>query len=306
MTPALGSGRPARLVWAAMSTANAVSDRLLTRIGGLLRQAESTDNEHEAEAFMAAAQRLATRSSIDLAVARTHTRDRERGATLIQRMIPIGEPGRKGLRTYVQLFVAIADANDVRCDVARTSTQVYAYGFAADIDVCEALYSSLLVQMVQASDRYIKSGAYRSATMEKVVVERRRGRRVRRVVRVPVAGVTARLNFQMAFAARIGARLAAAQAEVRRAATTRDLHATEPISEEQAAGTALALRGKELELADFYSRNSEARGTWRGPDTSTGYAPDARRAGDQAGRVARLGMAPELDAARGRLDGPGG
>ncbi|MGI5222353.1 DUF2786 domain-containing protein [Nocardia sp. CA-290969] len=286
-----------------MSTANAVSDRLLTRIGGLLRQAESTDNEHEAEAFMAAAQRLATRSSIDLAVARSHTRERERATTPIQRMIPIGESGRKGLRTYVQLFVAIADANDVRCDVARTSTQVYAYGFAADIDVCEALYSSLLVQMVQASDRYIKSGAYRSATMEKVVVERRRGRRVRRVVRVPVAGVTARLNFQMAFAARVGARLAEARAQVERAATTRDMHAAEPISEEQAAGTALALRGKEIELADFYSRNSEARGTWRGPQTSTGYAPDARQAGDRAGRVARLGFSPELDAARGRLEG---
>ncbi|MBF6350243.1 MULTISPECIES: DUF2786 domain-containing protein [Nocardia] len=288
-----------------MSTANAVSERLLTRIGGLLRQAEGTDNEHEAEAFMAAAQRLATRSSIDLAVARTHTRERERGATLIQRMIPIGEPGRKGLRTYVQLFVAIADANDVRCDVARTSTQVYAYGYAADIDVCEALYSSLLVQMVQASDRYIKSGVHRSATMEKVVVERRRGRRVRRVVQVPVAGVTARLNFQMAFAARIGVRLAAAKQEVERAATTRDAHAAEPVSAEQAAGTALALRGKELELADFYSRNSEARGTWRGPQTSTGYAPDARQAGDRAGRAARLGFAPELDAARGRIEGSG-
>ncbi|NKY60282.1 DUF2786 domain-containing protein [Nocardia flavorosea] len=289
-----------------MSVANAVSERLLTRIGGLLRQAESTDNEHEAEAFLAAAQRLATRSSIDLAVARAHTRDRERGAALVQRMIPIGEPGRKGLRTYVQLFVAIADANDVRCDVARTSTQVYAYGYAADIDVCEALYSSLLVQMVQASDRYIKSGAHRSATMEKVVVERRRGRRVRRVVRVPVAGVTARLNFQMAFAARVGARLAETRKEVERAATTRDTRAAEPISEEQAAGTALALRGKELELADFYSRNSEARGTWRGPQTSTGYAPDARQAGDRAGRVARLGFSPELDAARGRLEGSGG
>ncbi|MEU1983598.1 DUF2786 domain-containing protein [Nocardia sp. NPDC019395] len=289
-----------------MTTANAVSERLLTRIGGLLRQAESTDNEHEAEAFLSAAQRLATRSSIDLAVARAHTRNRERGATLIQRMIPIGEPGRKGLRTYVQLFVAIAEANDVRCDVARTSTQVYAYGFAADIDVCEALYSSLLVQMVQASDRYIKSGAHRSATMEKVVVERRRGRRVRRLVRVPVAGVTARLNFQMAFAARVGARLAEAKVEVERAATTRDEHGDVPVSEEQATGTALALRGKEIELADFYTRNSEARGTWRGPQTSTGYAPEARKAGDRAGRTARLGSSPELDGARGRLDGPGG
>ncbi|NUS90830.1 MAG: DUF2786 domain-containing protein, partial [Nocardia sp.] len=197
-----------------MSSSNAVSDRLLIKIGGLLRKAESTDNEHESEAFLAAAQRLATRSSIDLAVARAHTRDRERPPALIQRMVPIGEPGRKGLRTYVQLFVAIAAANDVRCDVARSSTQVYAYGFAADIAVCEALYSSLLVQMVRASDRYIKSGDHRSATMEKVVTERRAGRRVRRVVRVPVAGVTARLNFQLAFAERIGIRLAEAKSAV--------------------------------------------------------------------------------------------
>ncbi|MEV3959580.1 DUF2786 domain-containing protein [Nocardia sp. NPDC050193] len=286
-----------------MSSANAVSDRLLTRIGGLLRKAESTDNEHEAEAFLAAAQRLATRSSIDLAVARAHTRDRERPSALIQRMIPIGEPGRKGLRTYVQLFVAIAAANDVRCDVARTSTQVYAYGFAADIAVCEALYSSLLVQMVRASDRYLKSGEHRAATMEKVVTERRAGRRVRRVARVPVAGVTARLNFQLAFAERIGIRLAEARAEVERSATDRGNRAAAPGIADRAAETALALRGKEIELADFYTRNSEARGTWRGPRTSTGYAPDARRAGDRAGRTARLGPARELDGARGQLPG---
>lgn len=285
-----------------MTSAHAVTDRLLTRIGGLLRKAESTDNEHEAEAFLAAAQRLATRSSIDLAVARAHVSGRERPATPIQRVIPIGEPGRKGLRTYVQLFVAIAAANDVRCDVARTSTQVYAYGFAADIATCEALYTSLLVQMVRASDLYIKSGAYRSATMEKVVTEVRGGRRVRRRVVTPVAAVTARLNFQMAFAARIGARLAEAKAEVERAATA---PTGDPATRETAAGTALALRGKELELADFYSRTSEARGTWRGPQSSTGYAPDARRAGDRAGRAARLGTAPELAAPRGGLTSGG-
>ena len=43
-------------------------------------------------------------------------------------------------------------ANDVQCDITATSTVIYAYGFADDIDVCEALYSSLLVQMVRASD----------------------------------------------------------------------------------------------------------------------------------------------------------
>lgn len=274
-------------------------DKLLTRIGGLLRQAESTDNEHEAEAFMAAAQRLATRSSIDLAVARAHIAGRERRPTPMQKVVPIGEAGKKGLRTYVQLFVAIAAANDVRCDVTRTSTQVYAYGFDTDIATCEALYTSLLVQMVRASDHYIKSGAYTSATVEKVVVETRWGRKVQRRIQAPVAAVTARLNFQMAFADRIGRRLAQVKADVEAEAVGADTTAAE------SAGTALALRNKDLELTDFYSRTSEARGTWRGPQESTGYSPAARRAGDRAGRTARLGLSPELPSARGTLEAPG-
>ncbi|WP_433757746.1 DUF2786 domain-containing protein [Nocardia sp. CA-135398] len=276
-----------------MTSPNAVPDRMLTRIGGLLRQAESTDNEHEAEAFLAAAQRLATRSSIDLAVARAHIAGRERRPTPVQRMIPIGEPGKKGLRTYVQLFVAIAAANDVRCDVARTSTQVYAYGFDSDIDTCEALYASLLVQMVRASDQYIKSGQYRSATVEKIVTEKHWGRKVQRRVQAPVAAVTARLNFQMAFAARIGRRLAEVKAEVE----------AEVVPETGAAGTALALRNKEIELTDFYKKTSDARGTWRGPQASAGHSAAARRAGDRAGKAARLGNSPELGAARGQLPG---
>ncbi|MEV4130366.1 DUF2786 domain-containing protein [Nocardia sp. NPDC049707] len=278
-----------------MTSPNAVPDRMLTRIGGLLRQAESTDNEHEAEAFLAAAQRLATRSSIDLAVARAHIAGRERRPTPMQRMIPIGESGKKGLRTYVQLFVAIAAANDVRCDVARTSTQVYAYGFDSDIDTCEALYASLLVQMVRASDQYIKSGQYRSATVEKIVTEKRWGRKVQRRVQAPVAAVTARLNFQMAFAARIGRRLAEVRAEVE----------AEVVPEIVATGTALALRNKEIELTDFYTKTSDARGTWRGPQASAGHSAAARHAGDRAGRAARLGTSPELGAARGQLPGSG-
>ncbi|MEU2256279.1 DUF2786 domain-containing protein [Nocardia xishanensis] len=274
-----------------MTSPNAVPDRMLTRIGGLLRKAEATDNEHEAEAFLAAAQRLATRSSIDLAVARAHVAGRERRPTPVQRVVPIGEPGKKGLRTYVQLFVAIAHANDVRCDVARTSTQVYAYGFDTDIDTCEALYASLLVQMVRASDHYIKSGQYRTATVEKIVSEKRWGRTVRRRVQAPAAPVTARLNFQMAFAARIGRRLAEVKSEVE----------AEAVAPETATGTALALRDKELELTDFYGRTSEARGTWRGPQASAGHSAAARRAGDRAGQAARLGTSPELGGARGQL-----
>jgi hypothetical protein len=51
-------------------------DKMLARIAALLRQAEGTDNAHEAEAFMAAAQRLATATSIDLAIARAHSASR--------------------------------------------------------------------------------------------------------------------------------------------------------------------------------------------------------------------------------------
>src|SRR5271156_3711776 len=136
-------------------------DKMLARIAALLRQAEGTDNAHEADAFMTAAQRLATAASIDLAVARSHATNRSAAQAPIQRTVTIGTAGSKGLRTYVQLFVLIATANDVRCDIASNSTFVYAYGFAEDIDASHALYASLVVQMVRASDAYLASGAHR-------------------------------------------------------------------------------------------------------------------------------------------------
>ena len=46
-------------------------------------------------------------------------------------------------------------------DVAGNSTFVVAYGFEPDIDTCEALYTSLVIQMVAASDAYLRSGRHR-------------------------------------------------------------------------------------------------------------------------------------------------
>jgi hypothetical protein len=245
-------------------------DKMLARIAALLRQAEGTDNNHEAEAFMAAAQRLATATSIDLAVARSHSAKRSAAQAPTQRTITIGEAGTKGLRTYVQLFAVIAAANDVRCDVASNSAFVYAYGFAEDIDATHALYASLVVQMVRASDVYIGSGAHR-----------------------PTPTITARLNFQLAFGARVGQRLAQARDEVQRDAKKDKV---------TAPGTAIALRDKELELKDHYRSESKARGTWQASRASAGYSSDARRAGDRAGKRARLGNSAELPGARTPLD----
>lgn len=244
-------------------------DRMLARIAALLRQAEGTDNAHEAEAFMAAAQRLATATSIDLAVARAHSAVRTAAQTPTQRTITIGEPGTRGLRTYVQLFAVIASANDVRCDVASNSAYVYAYGFAEDIDASQALYASLVVQMVRSCDAYLSTGEHR-----------------------PTPTITARLNFQLAFGARVGQRLSQAREEVQRAATE---------SPGSLPGTAVALRNKEIELRDHYRQQSKARGRWTAARASAGYSSGARRAGDRAGRNARLGASPELPGARRRL-----
>ena len=189
-------------------------DKMLARIAALLRQAEGTDNAHEAEAFMAAAQRLATATSIDLAVARSHSDKRTPAQTPVQRTITIGNAGARGLRTYVQLFVVIAAANDVKCDIASNSTFVYAYGFAEDIDTTHALYASLVVQMVRASDGYISSGQHR-----------------------PTPTITARLNFQLAFGARVGQRLGEAREQ-----TQREAKKDKP----RPPGTAIALRDKEI------------------------------------------------------------
>lgn len=272
-------------------------EKLLTKIAGLLRQAENTDNPHEAETFMAAAQRLATASAIDLAVARAHDPAARQRSTPLSRQIAIGETGKKGLRTYVQLFVAIARANDVTVDVAGNSTFVLAYGFGTDIDTCEALYTSLVIQMVTASDAYLRSGEYKGE-MSARVVRRGSGWASRRVVeRKPLAPITARLNFQSAFAERIGQRLAQARDEQRSAAIAAESSAPDA----PAASTAIALRNKEIEVGDYYRTASKARGTWQPASASAGYSEGARRAGDAAGRRAKLGPDREFGAPRGQL-----
>ncbi len=268
-----------------------MSDKYLARIAALLRKAESTDNEHEADAYLQAAQRLATLSAVDLAVARAHTATRERRAVPTMREVEIGEAGRRGLRTFVALFLAIAHANNLTCDVARNSTRVFAYGFDTDIDAAEQLYSSLVVQMVRTSDAYIKSGAYaEELVLREVQVpdHRRPGVLRRRYEQRPVHATTARINFQLAFGARIGRRLGEA-----RRVTEQEL-----VAQDTSTGTALALRAREVELADHYRSASTARGSWSGNRAQAGHAELSRRAGDRAGRAARL-SAPEA------VSGPG-
>lgn len=262
-----------------------MTDRTLARVAALLRKAEGTDNEHEAAAFMDAAQRIATAAAIDLAVARAHNSSQQQQAGPTQREVVLGEAGKRGLKTYVELFLAIARANDVTCDVARNSTRVFAYGFRADLDTSEALYASLVVQMVRASDTFITSGAYRTEQVRSFSPTQRRW------VTRPVSGITARISFQRAYAARIARRLADARAATVAQARKQQCRST----------VALALRAKEVAVADHYRRTSTARGHWRDSTTSAGVSRHAHRAGDTAARTARLGTEARIGGARRAL-----
>lgn len=279
-----------------------MADRTLTRIAALLRKAEGTDNEYEAQTYMAAAQRLATLESIDLAVARSHTANNEERAVPEQRTITIGTSGKRGLATYVQLFLAIARANEVTCDIARNSTFVYAYGFKGDIDTCEALYSSLVVQMVAASDRYLRSGQHKQELT--LGTDSRTGR----VTERPVHATTARINFQRAFASVIGERLrrarekANAEAELQYADVNESAKVV-PIGGRRSSSVTIAIRAKELEIKDFYSETSEARGSWRAG--SARYSEMSTNAGRRAGRQAQLGHTAAIGGAR-KAVGSGG
>jgi hypothetical protein len=174
---------------------------MLELVAKLLNQAENAANEAEAAAFMERAQTIATTHSIDLARARHITIDKQRTVP-VQRSIHIGDKGTKGLRTHTDLYLGIARANDIRCTIAHDATRVYAYGFAEDIDVSEALFASLLTQMVTESERFKKVGAWREEKVWRESTRSWSGGEYR-----PQTWLTARLEFQDAYASRISTRL---------------------------------------------------------------------------------------------------
>jgi len=265
-----------------------MDEKNLARIAALLRKAEGTDNEHEADAYLQAAQRLATLASVDLAVARAHGAEREKRATPIMREVLIGEAGKRGLRTFASLFLAIAHANNLTCDITRDSSKVFAYGFDVDIDATERLYSSLVVQMVRASDAFIKSGSFAAERVwreVRVPDHRRPGVTRRGYEERPVHATTARINFQLAFAARIGRRLAQTKQQAEQVAVAQD----------RTTGTEIALRARELELTEHYRAHSTARGSWAAGRAQAGQSELSRRAGDRAGRTARLSAPESID-----------
>jgi len=242
-----------------------VSERVLDKIGKLLAQAEGTDNEHEADAFVTRAQELATTYAVDLELARARQSARRLKGTeeaFEQRKLVIGVRGKRGNRQLVTLYLVVAQANDVMVNVATDSTFVLGFGYPADLEVVEQLWASLATQMASAAARRLRAGEHRGAR---------------------VAAVSWRLSFYDGWMHAVQLRLADA-----RERALRQHHTDEP-----STSGALVLREKAERVRAFHDRESEARGSWRGDRGGRRVSGTAWRAGERDGKIAKLGE-PEL------------
>lgn len=252
-------------------------DRLVDKVGKLLAQAEGTDNEHEAAAFVERAQQLATAHAVDLELARVRQRERHRRGgdePLVQERIDVGVRGRRGNRHRVLLYATVAKVNDVMVNVAHDSTFVIGFGHRSDLEVVERLWASLAVQMTAAAERRMAAGEHRTAG---------------------VAGQTWRLSFYDGWVDAVGARLEQARERV-----VTQLSAATPAAPDGEPSTALVLRAKAERVRDFYATQSEARGSWRGTVSGrTARSGHAESAGRADGARADLGQSRVRQ--RGRL-----
>lgn len=249
---------------------------MIERIAKLLAQAERTANQTEAETFFAKAQALASRHAIDLAVARAHTARTEQREEPVVRTIVVGERGRHANASLVQLFNALALANAVRINVASNSTRVYAFGMPSDIDMVERLWVTISGSMVRFGNDYIKRGEWRTEDMWSP----------RKNLYVPMTAQSARRSFYDGFIRRVYERAMEEKQQAEAAATAETAKVTGP--DGLPISTALVLRNKEVEVADFYKQRSNARGSWRGDRTAGGRSWRAEVAGRAAADRATL------------------
>lgn len=265
------------------------------KIGKLLAQVEGTDNQEERDAFLSKAQTLATLYSIDLEMARQRQADKTKRETPTHRRIyltDLGITARQGLHRYIFLFTAIADANDVECNIAHNSTYVIAFGFPSDIEVTERLFCSLVVQMVVECDAAIKRGEHKEACPTWVPARFDRNYNwVEGHYRTPDARAF-KGSFFDAFRSRVRSRLLAAKREAEQQVVV-------DTETGQSTTGALVLRQKVDDVKDYYKANSTAKGTYRGGTRyNASHSSAGHNAGTRAGDNARLGAPSQVGGSR--------
>ena len=266
----------------------------INRIAALLAMAESTTNEHEADAFLKKAQQLATNASVDLAMARAQTAKKEAREKPISKTIAIGELRQRANKHLIELFIQLGWANDLQMDIAHNSTYVIAYGMPSDIEVTEMLFNSVSTQMVVFANEWIRSKKWQDDTYFGSKLHKS-GYKI--PVRKKHTAATARGAFYAAFIKRVAKRVQEARTEVIKQRTKQDNSTNAVIS------TALVLREKTAEVKDFHKQTSNARGKWSGYSGAgaSGKAGKSSDAGTEAGSRAHIGQQQSISGSPKRI-----
>nr|WP_296774966.1 DUF2786 domain-containing protein [Rhodococcus sp. (in: high G+C Gram-positive bacteria)] len=150
---------PSRWAAGAYSSSPYQSDtKVLNKIRALLAKAESSTFTEEAETFSAKAQELMTRYAIDSAVLAS-TASTGLGASVVTRRILVDNPYTDA---KMQLMSSVAATNGARTVCHTKHGLIGITGMPVDLDLCELLYTSLLVQSARALDTAGKDSATRS------------------------------------------------------------------------------------------------------------------------------------------------
>lgn len=150
------------------SASETLDEKVLATVRGLLAKAESTTFDQEADALTAKAQQLMARHAIDLA------------------MIDAGAPSVSGVvarRVHVEdpyfeakavLLTVVAEANRCSAVMAAHLGMVTVFGFPADLDITELLFTSLLTQatssMVAAGRSVDRTGTSRTKSFRRTFI----------------------------------------------------------------------------------------------------------------------------------------
>lgn len=129
-----------------------IPTKTLERVRNLLAKAEGTDNEHERDTFMSAAAALMAKYGIEQAMVDT---DRQERVTPIDKRFLV-EAGGGWAQRRGELIYHVAEALRCKCILNRSRDGgwvVHVFGYPADVERAELLFTSLLLQMASALNR---------------------------------------------------------------------------------------------------------------------------------------------------------
>jgi hypothetical protein len=250
--------------------AQGITDKVST----LITHAEGKGRTlEEKKTFLEKAERLAAQHSIDLALIRKKTADRDghpsEDRPITGSMFPLTAlPNVTYRNLAVELGSAIARAHGATCTIRGKSAYMTFYGFPEDVNLTELMLGRVTPMMFEEAEVYLKSPEHRHSG---------------------AATASARISFCKNFAWEVGRRLADAVKQTEKEAVALE-------GGDVTVGTALALREKAVEVRDYIEhefKRQGVKGSWRGSNTNS-WTGGAGEAGKTAAKNANLYGRKEL------------